>query len=71
MPMTGERVREREPGREVEDILNQNITSFENEEDARNKIMDRFNAGESVIQPPESPDKSLGDSIREQLAGLR
>lgn len=69
--MVSERTRERESDRETESRFEMNVTSFENEEIARNKIMDRFNSGESVIQPPESPEKTLGDSIREQLSGLR
>jgi hypothetical protein len=66
--MTHERTRERNGSPDI-NIDNEvtNVSPIDDSEDARQTVMDRYNAGESVIQPPEDDGVSLGEAIREQL----
>lgn len=70
--MTKERVRDnRATTEETQKVASLNVPTFTSVEQARNTIMDRYNTGESVIQPPESTDKTLGEAIKSELAKLR
>lgn len=71
--MTRERVRDRDESLndEAERSAALNGGSIDDPESARENLMGRFEAGESVIQPPGESGESLGESIRKNLRKLR
>lgn len=68
--MVKENVRERENANisNTDDSVVYNTTKIANPDRARQTVMDRYNQGESIIQPPESTGLKMGDEIRAQLA---
>lgn len=71
--MVTERVRDSEE--EIDGVESQfdkslNLVPISDSDAARNTVMSRFNAGESIIQPPGESAPSLGDAIRSQLDDL-
>jgi len=70
------RIREEEEEEDITEVIEdkvsvQNTAPIDDVELARNRIMGKYNAGQSIIQPPESTDRTLGDAIREQLHRFR
>lgn len=67
--MTRERVRDsKESIKEADnDGLALNGGSVEDPDAARENIMSRFEAGESILQPPGDTDETLGEAIRRNL----
>lgn len=68
--MERERVRDRNGEKLSTENIRVNTGQILEPEKARRRLMGRFNAGESIIKPPEAPRMSLGESIRLQLSKL-